>query len=207
MDDFIHTAAVVCPNPDCAARNRVHSGREPEALCGRCHAALFPGPAAVSASGLQLTPDTAVLLQKAGWSENRWVDPTDAAAALRAAGYPVYPIVFDFLGRFGELSCKGCDTFHFDAKRAMASEFFENIRGVGNVVGVPVCPIGQCSGGSMILLMDPEGAIYADYSGYLAFVGPSVSDCLNSLAGSKMPWPDVPYEGWQKPLSASPGHE
>src|SRR5688500_8502120 len=38
----IHEQVIVCPDPDCATRNRVQVGREAEALCGRCQSPLFP---------------------------------------------------------------------------------------------------------------------------------------------------------------------
>ncbi len=138
---------------------------------------------------LTFSATTHALLRRAGWSETRRVDTGPYVAALRTEGYPVHPIVVEFLERFGSLTVvhphhkvrNSDDRFHFDVARAVSRADPENVEVDSERVGTPLCVIGEAYCGYMALLMDSAGKVYASLDDLLIHIGDSGPDAIEAL--------------------------
>lgn len=128
-----------------------------------------------------LSEKTASLLRLAGWSEQRRVDTKEWEEFLISQGYPVHPVIMDFLSRYGRLRVffpdvygkpKG-NMFFIDPRKALASP--EEAAELSERAGTSLCPIGETGKGYFTLLMDANGELYSTSDGSLErYVNPGI---------------------------------
>ena len=137
----------------------------------------------------QFSEATCTILNKAGWSEAYRHDTTEDERLLKAAGYPMFPVVLEFLHRFGGLGfhyphpiMAGYEEFaSFKITQARANAYLEHIAFNVEDIGRPLCFIGMCYSENMWMMMDEEGCVYTDYGNQMFFIGISGEDAIEAL--------------------------
>jgi hypothetical protein len=131
---------------------------------------------------------TMVTLHIAGWSEEYQYDTTEDERLLKAEGYPVFPVVLEFLKRFGGIRFRypnhinyGSEFASFGAAVAVASTLSERVQLDEEELGAPLCLIGICYSGNMWVMMDKDGYVYTDYGNCLFLLGTSGEDAIEAL--------------------------
>lgn len=137
------------------------------------------------------------LLAAAGWHPQRQVDLAPIQAALAADGYALHSAAEAFLSEFAGLHISFphplagalLDDFDFDAAAAAADvepervliEYVERVK-------EPLCIVGSCHSGHMVLAMAPSRKVYGGYDEVLVLVGESGEEAIEALlAGDKLP--------------------
>jgi hypothetical protein len=153
-----------------------------------------------------LSARTQAKMRQTGWYPGRQVDTTAYEAALQAEGYPVHPIVVEFLREFGGLSLvvaqedpsRSYNRFHFDAARAAERIYVEAVESDYNIrIGAHLCAIGEAYQNHMTLLMDDTGRVYGGYDDTMAYFGESGEAAIEALCwglGQPMPQGPIPWE-------------
>ncbi|MBD2499004.1 SUKH-3 domain-containing protein [Anabaena azotica] len=137
--------------------------------------------------------ETTRLLEQAEWHESRNIDTSEYKEILESEGYSIYPNVMKFLSCFGGLHVKYPhkrvpqleDDFHFNVPQAVGNIYPERVQDYSDRIGVPLCVIGESNRGYMILMMTPEGQVYAGYDDFLVFVGDSGIDAIEALCSGR----------------------
>jgi len=134
---------------------------------------------------------TSDCLTKAGWHPGRNVPfPPDLAAELRAAGHELLPSARGFLAEFGGLtvahrhlkSADRLDHFVIDGLRAARGRDPAWIRDYERRTRErALTPIGEASGGYLIMCMAPGGTVYGGYDDVLLKFGLTGDDTLEAL--------------------------
>jgi hypothetical protein len=131
---------------------------------------------------------TLAILHSAGWSEEYRHDTTEDERLLKEEGYPIFPVILEFLKRFGGIHFRyphrvnyGTEFASFGAVAAVASTFFENVQIDVEELGVPLCLVGICYSGNMWVMMDEEGYVYTDYGSEMFLLGTSGEDAIEAL--------------------------
>ena len=131
-------------------------------------------------------------LFKAGWTPERQIDTKEYERLLRDKGYVVHPVVVDFLRSFGGLKMMhengfgvdDRDLFHFNIKLALSETCNENVQADAELVGFPLCLIGEMFSGDLWLTMDATGKVYAsDLS--IRLVGDSGADAIEAICTTR----------------------
>ena len=123
----------------------------------------------------------------AGYEEGRQIDVHRFEDALQGSGFEITPAARRFLQRFGNLVVsvphpahrRVTISMHFDAARAASSVYPEKIHPLEERVGAALCPVGEALGG--VLLMDPEGGMYAALDDWISKLGASPEEALEEL--------------------------
>jgi hypothetical protein len=142
---------------------------------------------------LNFSPKTRSLLEAAGWSDSREIDTTGYEKTLRERSYPVHPSVLEFLSRFGGLivihphaRVPGMqDRFHFDASRAAESVFPAWVKEYSARLNAPLCVVGQAYREYMVVMMDPQGRMFAGYDHILVELGTSFVEAIENICAGK----------------------
>ncbi|AFZ26624.1 hypothetical protein Cylst_4546 [Cylindrospermum stagnale PCC 7417] len=137
--------------------------------------------------------ETTTLLYHAEWHESWNIDTTEYKEVLESEGYSIYPTVMNFLSSFGGLHVKYPhkrvprleDDFHFNVPEAVANIYPERVKDYSDRVGVPLCIIGESNRVHMVLMMAPEGKVYAGYDEFMVFVGDSGVDAIEALCSGR----------------------
>jgi hypothetical protein len=132
---------------------------------------------------------THAILHDAGWSEDYRHDTTPDAKLLKQAGYPVFPVVIEFLSRFGGIRfnyphpiMSGYEEYAlFKVAEGSAYFLLEHVALDAEYLGRPLCLIGECYSGNMWMMMDEEGCVYTDYGSEMFFIGTSGEDAIEAL--------------------------
>jgi hypothetical protein len=138
-----------------------------------------------------------VHLARAGWSADRSIDTGKYERAIIAAGLPLYPVVVEFLSKFGGLRVEfpvlvpdgskwsenrgRSDSFVIDPIKAIADcspEWFEYY---SQRVGKLLCPIGEAHSDHATLLMGEDGAVYGGYGEEFWQEGKSGIEALENI--------------------------
>lgn len=126
-------------------------------------------------------------LYNAGWSSTRSENISSFIQALNADGHEVFPVVKDFLSRFGGLeiiytSRAGYkDSLHFDAKAATEAIFPEQVREYEEVLGTSLCIIGEFATKHSTLMMSPQGQVYGGYDEGIVFCGQNGEQAIENI--------------------------
>jgi hypothetical protein len=136
---------------------------------------------------MMLRGPAAAALSEAGYALGRRIDVHPLEEALRKEGFLTTPAVRRFLAEFGDLTLSlphpshrtVTISIHFNAARAAAGVYREQIEVLEERIGAPLCPIGEALGG--VLLMDPTGAIYAALDDWFVRLGMSPEEALEEL--------------------------
>jgi hypothetical protein len=134
-------------------------------------------------------PATALTyLRKAGWMPSRLVPTALYEEAYTAEGLSLLPKVKMFLSRFGGLiishvtKSQQHDVLEFLAERAVRSMGNGGIEGFEELIGVtPLCPIGHCSFGTCILLMDRRGQVFGGSDETVTFVATTGEEAISNI--------------------------
>ena len=137
----------------------------------------------------ELSERSKELLRRAGWVEGSAQDVAKVASQLEAKGYPVFPSVIEFLGRFGGLSVKNpsakppaASDWHFDPIKASRSISVERIEALYVPrIGADLCVIGEADKDYLTLMMDKKGRVYGGFEETLVLLGESAEAAINEL--------------------------
>lgn len=136
----------------------------------------------------KLSDKTKKILQAAGWSETRAVDPGVYRSVLEAEGYPVHPSVEEFLRSFASIRAffttpSGEESdFYLDPVEAADVIYMERVaEDYSPRVGMPLCIIGLYHHNNMVLMMDAGGAVYGGYDETLLHVGDSAEAAIEAM--------------------------
>jgi hypothetical protein len=136
-------------------------------------------------------------LSRVGYTEGRQFDIAAFGEKLVAEGFTPSPAPQRFLRAFGNLRISiphprfpnVTIDFHFDAARAASGIYREKVEPLEIRAGVQLCPIGEGIGS--VLLMDPNGAMYAALDDWLVKLGSTPEEGIGELCsgGSGTPVP------------------
>ncbi len=150
----------------------------------------------------ELSETATARLRSAGWSPGRRVDTRSFEEYLEQAGFPVHPIVKEFLAEFGGL-CLSVDDDRIPIDLDRCSYFgagdwlltrWEGERPYyDQLAGTPLCYVGERWSGIFDLLMDENGRRYVASDGTLQIVGDNPRESLEHLCTG---------EGW-RPVNPS----
>jgi len=155
-----------------------------------------------------LSPRTYTMLTQAGWYPGRQIDTRTYEHTLQAKGYPVHPVVVEFLREFGGLSVSVeiedqsylYKLFHFNAELAAKASLSSIINDYYNIrVGAHLCVIGEARNDHLTLLMDSTGHVYGGIDDTLAYFGESGGTAVEELCsgvGELVPEGPITYEDW-----------
>ena len=136
----------------------------------------------------KLSKQTKQILQAAGWSETRDVDPGVYRRVLEAEGYPVHPCVEEFLRSFASIRAffttpQGEDNdFFLDPVEAVDFIYMERVaEDYSPRVGMPLCVIGLYHHDNMVLLMDSGGGVYGGHDETLLHVADSAEEAIEAM--------------------------
>ena len=111
--------------------------------------------------------------------------------ALEEDGYSVFPVVSEFLAEFGNLSIRYLykpnseDRLHFDAAAAAAVIFHERVSQYMELLGTPLCVIGEYYTDHYTLLMDPTGKVYGAFDEVMNLLGGSGREAIENIISGK----------------------
>ena len=131
---------------------------------------------------------TLTYLHKAGWSEDRVFDTSEYERLLKEAGYPVFPVVCEFLHSFGGLQLIFPDVYEPEIKTYC--DFFyrftapKQIQEYSEQVGTPLCPIGNCDHHGRTLLMDASGRTYSAFRAAIYLVAQSGQEAIEVICNA-----------------------
>jgi hypothetical protein len=134
---------------------------------------------------------TRAALGRAGWRDDRVVDVVPFERALRAEGYDVPDHVRRFLAAYGGLHVslphprfpRITIQFHFDAAQAASGIYREKLEALAERTGAALCPIGE--GYGAMLVMDTSGRVYAVLDDWLAKVGETGADAIETMCTNR----------------------
>jgi hypothetical protein len=141
---------------------------------------------------MDLSERSVEVLSGCGWSEGRHTDPQQYVNALEPAGKPIPDVVLQFLSRFGGIECSFATSEKVDGTPPYVVPdsfrvFVPNYRGYlyfihlwREALGLQLYPVGICHGDSL-LAMDKWGRMYSAIDGYLALLGESWQEAIDSL--------------------------
>ena len=140
-----------------------------------------------------MTNYTLELLKEAGWTSTRDIDIDIYINALEEDDYEINSLVFDFLKNYGGLKVSHPDTmvpsrmdeFHFDAKEATESYFYETVEEYMLRVKEKLVVVGECRSGHMVILLSHSGKMYAGYDSELMKLGDNIDAALVALCEGK----------------------
>ena len=122
------------------------------------------------------------VLAHGGWYEGRRQPTTPMENSLKSDGYKVSDAVRRFLAEFGQLAfATDDDDWHFDPVLAIQHTIPSNVESDSEQAGAELCPVGEASRGHLLLMMDPNGRMFASYGGAFGVVGESPFDAIESL--------------------------
>lgn len=140
-----------------------------------------------------MTNKTIEYLKKSGWNIDRNVDIEEYIQSLHDDGYEVNNLVRDFLRNYGGLEilhphtkvALKTDKFHFDAKEATESYFYETVEEYMLRVKEKLVVVGECRSGHMVILLSHSGKMYAGYDSELMKLGDNIDAALVALCEGK----------------------
>ena len=141
---------------------------------------------------------TLTQLKAAGWREERRFDPSHYERFLEAKGYTVFPVVTEFLTRFGGLRIArpswrlpgNIHWFHFAVDIVGAAPSKSQIEDDIADIQTPLCLIGNAYDAWMPMVMDTDGNVYISFEG-LHYLGASGEDAIEALCTNR------PIEGFE----------
>jgi len=142
----------------------------------------------------KFSPETEVLLRKAGWKENRVIDTTRYEKILLEEGFEVTDCVIKFLKEFGGLIIRHPhakvsgteDYFHLDAAKAARRVDPNWVReDYSQRVGKKLCVIGDAFNEYMVLSMSADGEVFAGFDDILVYVGSSGEEAIEAICSGK----------------------
>lgn len=141
---------------------------------------------------------TRTILYDAGWSEDYRHDTAEDERLLKQAGYPVFPVILEFLSCFGgirfyyphRIMSSYEEYASFKIVEADAHTLLEYVALSAEDLGRPLCLIGECNSGDMWMMMDEEGYVYEDYGSQMFLLGTSGADAIEALC-TRRPYLDI----------------
>lgn len=142
------------------------------------------------------SPVTRECLERAGWAPG-YVYPGLAAyeAVLAGDGYPVHEAARAFLRAFGGLEIPfphhqvpgAMDSVSTHADRAVARTFADTAQLWSEIVGAPLCLVGEVYRGYMGMAMDAAGRVFAGEGELVLQLGDSGEDAIEGQCTGRDP--------------------
>ncbi len=142
----------------------------------------------------QFSEASRYVLARAGWTPDHKVDISTFKQVLEQEGYEVFEQVELFLKRYGGLKSLN---IHEDAKETSRPFHFNPVKAVNALyqekveyfyeskIGGKLCVIGEAYDDHLILMMDKDGNIYGGYEEFLACIGHSAEEAIETLVQGK----------------------
>jgi hypothetical protein len=132
-----------------------------------------------------LSKDTETVLRRAGWNPGRQVDTSAYEELYKREGFPVFPVVLDFLRSFGGIVAQEPlvgvgNGFHFDPVRSVEA-YEAGLVGIWATVGAPLIPIGSCGGFVQNLYMSEDGEVFCSAWTDLIFLGDTPAEAIERI--------------------------
>ncbi len=156
-----------------------------------------------------LSEQTQYALRKAGWSEERRLEPEAIERLYLSMGIPCFPMVLEFLQQYGGLVIERRWTkarstqFAFDFASLLPYMTPYWMSDLEEELVPPICPIGKVAEGYYTLMMDEAGRVYAHGDG-VWFLGYTPDEALNLLCEGGDLFGELPYEVNKYPEVQSP---
>lgn len=133
------------------------------------------------------------LLLRAGWKDNRKIDIRPYEQSLMEKGFPVFPVLVEFLERFGGLSFHNPSAkppaiadWHFRVQDSVRHAFPNNIKAYGRIAATKLSVIGEASRDHLMLMMDESGRIFGGYDDIFLVIGISGEDAIEGLCAGRI---------------------
>ncbi|WP_154814481.1 SUKH-3 domain-containing protein [Actinophytocola xinjiangensis] len=125
-------------------------------------------------------------LLEANWSPDRRVDIVEDLNAFRIDGFPVFPVVVDFLQRYSGIvihfdRAGYRDVLSFSGKGAGGAIEADRVEIYSRRAGVLLAPVGEAYGGHLILMIGEDGSWYGGYDNEFGSLGGNFLDALENL--------------------------
>jgi len=150
---------------------------------------------------MSFSKHTRQLLIQAGWTEDRWFNPRPYELLLQEKGFPVFPVLSQFLARFGGLSFRNlaavppaAEDWHFRVEDALLHAFPNNIAAYSKIVGSPLTPIGEAFRGYLLLMMDERVRVFGGFDQVFLVIGTSGEDAIEALCNGRKLQPVLPEQ-------------
>jgi SUKH-3 immunity protein len=134
---------------------------------------------------LNPSPRVEALLRSIGWSPGHVADTARWVQTLSGDGNNVFPIAEAILRRFGGVRLEhkgqgGVSRQDFEVDPTSWYGEREYIAQTEDILGQPVCPLGEVSGGAMLAVVD-DGRVIADLAGEVVLLGNDWRSALDHL--------------------------
>jgi hypothetical protein len=131
------------------------------------------------------SPAVEAVLRSSGWSPGHVADTSNWVEALSGDGNDVFPIAAAILRRFGGLRLEhkgqgGVSRQDFEVDPTSWYGEREYIAQTEDVLGQPVCPLGEVAGGAMLAVVC-DGRVIADLAGEIVLLGKDWPSALDHL--------------------------
>ncbi len=125
-------------------------------------------------------------LKQAGWTPARLIDTTEAEDVYERAGYSVFDLGKEFLGRFGGLEIEfvrygELDRIWFLAARTV--EFTDPlwVDDYSNRAGMPLLPVGYGLNDHLMILVASDGSVYGGFDDFFQRFGDDVPAAIEAI--------------------------
>lgn len=161
----------------------------------------------------QFSEKTKHLLEQAGWTEGRVIDPIPYVEALKIKGFIVFAPVLEFLRQFGGLKIlysmyvdvgdyrvTSDYILHFDTTDIYATSL-RSVEHDASLIKTSLCLIGEADDYFTSLMMDSLGRVYASTEEHIYLIGETGEAAIESFLSDD---PSQAIEVWRYSDSPQP---